>query len=203
MLASNFGCGGLTKLARSLFWTLQSSNKSECPYIMSMKVWAKDDLQETKVLVQNGASSEACNGDTTKMHGGLLKPATFETNFQEKAWEKVLQATGGRKFVNGKSGGGPVAALSTLLLPSSATCESESKTFKVVNFVVERESKTFLKVNFVFESESKTLKVVNIVNESESKTFKVVNLFLKVKVKLSFWSILLLTRESEKVEESL
>ena len=138
MLASNFGCGGLTKLARSLFWTLQSSNKSECPYIMSMKVWAKDDLQETKVRVQNRTSSEACSSDTTKMHGGLLKPATFETNFQEKAWEKVLKATGGRKFVNGKSGGGPVAALSTLLLPSSATCESESKTFKLVNFVIER-----------------------------------------------------------------
>ena len=51
--------------------------------------------------------------------------------------------------MNGKSGGGPVAALSTLLLPSSATCESESKTFKVVNFVVERESKTVLKANFV------------------------------------------------------
>ena len=70
--------------------------------------------------------------------------------------------------MNGKSGGGPVAALSTLLLPSSATCESESKTFKVVNFVVERESKTFLNVNFVFENENKTLKVVNIANESES-----------------------------------
>ena len=91
MLASNFGCGGLTKLARSLFWTLQSSNKSECPYIMSMKVWAKDDLQETKVLVQNGASSEACSSDTAKMHGGLLKPATFETNFQEKAWKKFCR----------------------------------------------------------------------------------------------------------------
>ena len=91
MLASNFGCGGLTKLARSLFWTLQSSNKSECPYIMSMKVWTKDDLQETKVLVQNGTSSEACRGDTTKMHDGLLKPATFEKISRKKPGKKFCR----------------------------------------------------------------------------------------------------------------
>ena len=76
---------------------------------------------------------------------GKLRPLKqIPKQLEEKAGRKVVQPAGGGNFVNGKSGRGPVAALSTLLLQlvkvKVLLCESESKTLKVVNLVVESES---------------------------------------------------------------